>query len=424
MRPYSECTLYLMEGENQSRRPDATEGGDLVAEILLMVVRRKRIIVGVTLAFALLSVIYSLFLPNIYTATARVLPPESSTPSAARSVLQPDSVFGGLIGSFLSEGSPSELYVGILRSRTVADALLKRFDLRKRYGTESETATYETLRQRTDVEIADTGIIRISVDSKDPKLAADMANAYVEALARTSRSVGTTSGSRQRAFLEKRLDKVKQDLNAAEARLQTFQEKHGLVAIDAQARAAIEGAARLKGELIAAQTELAVLRQFATEKQNETVMLRSRIAELEKQLTRIETGDPEDDSSAYFIPFSRLPGLGMRLAGLLREAKTQEEVLKLLTVQHELAKMEEAKDISTVQVLDRAVVPDKKSGPARRVIVMLLTFAGGCVALLLAGLLEYAAWLRQQRPEQYSEMLGGLWPWPVFGRARQQRPHE
>ena len=402
------------DGARQEFPKDSSNDGTLLLPLLLALLRRKWLVVSIVFAAGLLSIIYALCLPSVYRATARVLPPESGASSSSRMLIPADSALSGLLGGLLGEGAASELYVGIMRSRSVADMLIEQFKLRDVYGTESREATYEALKNHTEVQIAEeTGIILISVMGEDPKLAAGMANAYVRALGEINRTMNRTSGSRQRAFLESRLEKVQKDLQVAEERLRAFQEQHGLFAVEAQARVAIEAAATIKGEIIAAQTELAVLREFATEKQNEAVMLKSKISELLEQLARIETGaaEGEDKAGGYFIPFSRLPELGMQLAALLRETKTHEEVLKLLTAQHEIAKIEEAKDVNTVQVLDYAGVPDRTSGPARRVIVILATALGLIVACVLAVVLAYVDWLRSERAELYAEIVERLRFW-------------
>jgi uncharacterized protein involved in exopolysaccharide biosynthesis len=182
------------------------------------------------------------------------------------------------------------------------------------------------------------------------------------------------------------------------------------VSIDAQARAAIEGAASIKGEIIAAQIELEVLKQFGTERQNEAVMLKSKIVELQKQLAKIESGDSVNESpnDNVYITFKELPALGMELARLMRAAKIQEEVFKLITTQYEIAKIEEAKDLTTVQVLDRAVPPDRKIRPKRRLIVIIATVAGFFLAAFLAFFMEFVNRIKSQNPERYQQLVQSL----------------
>lgn len=378
------------QAEEKGRMDRLQDEVDLSA-YLAVLLSRKRMIIAVVLVALVLSGAYSYFKPNMYTATTRILPPQESSPGISGMLLQANEALGGLMGT----KATSDLHVGILESRSVAEMLIKEFDLKNRYGQKSLDSVLNILSDRTRVEVSrKTQLISVSVTDEDPKRAADMANAYADALDRVSRAVNVTAGHRKRVFLEGRLKKVKEDLIKSEMELKAFQEKSRLVAIDQQAKATIEGAARLKGEIIAAQTELEVLKQFGTERQNEAVMLNSKISELRKQLEKIESGDLGKDG--FYIPFSEFPALGQELARLVREAKIQEEVFKLVTTQHELAKIEEAKDVQSVQVLDRAIPPDRKSGPRRSLMVglsVLLAFLG---AILYAFLAESLVRLKQQ----------------------------
>jgi capsule polysaccharide export protein KpsE/RkpR len=227
--------------------------------------------------------------------------------------------------------------------------------------------------------------------------------------------VNITEGQRKRIFLEKRLKETKDDLSRAEIALKEFQEKYGLVSIEEQAKVAIEGAAKIKGEIIVAQTELEVLKQFGTERQNEAVMLKSKIAELENQLKKIESSNPGipllkehkmmEGESNFYIPFNELPALGMQLARLMREAKIQEKVFELVTSQYEMAQIEEAKDVNTIQVLDQAVPPDKKSSPKRALIVILSAVVAFFLSIFLAFFVEYIQRLKIEDKERYQQLV-------------------
>jgi tyrosine-protein kinase Etk/Wzc len=304
-----------------------------------------------------------------------------------------------------------------LESRTIADVLIGKFDLKRHYDEELLQDVYEVLKDRTKFEVSDKAqIVSVSVEDEDPVRAAQMANAYVEALDQINRTVNTTEGHRKRVFLESRLETVKVDLAKAETALREFQEKYKIVAIEEQAKAAIDGAAMIVGQIIAAQTELEVLKQFGTERQNEAVVLKAKIEELQRQLSKIETRNPaenviKDDKTGkqnglgFYIPFDELPNLGLQLVRRMREAKIQEEVFKLLTSQYELAKVEEAKDVNTIQVLDRAVPPDKKSSPKMAVIVILSTVGAFFLAIFAAFFLEYLQRMKTDEPDHYQQIV-------------------
>jgi len=397
-----------MNEMSPTEQPAFEEDEINLLDLFLVLLKRKWLILGIVFLAIIASVIISLLLPLKYTATARILPPKEANPGLSGLFSQTGGAFGGLAGSLLGGQSSADLYVGILESRSVADRLIREFNLKEVYEKKYLEDTYKALSANTNIDVSrKTQVISVSVEDRDPKRAAEMANAYLDALDRINRTVNISEGHRKRVFLESRLKKVKKDLVDAESALEIFEKKYGLVSIDDQAKAAIEGAAKIKGDIIAAQTELEVLKKFGTEKQNEAVMLNAKIAGLKEQLAKIERGSSspdKKDSDEFFIPFNQIPDLGMKLARLMREAKIQEEVFKLITTQYELAKIEEAKDMDTIQVLDRAVPPDKKSSPKRALIVILTTVVAFFLAVFLAFFLEYLGRVKTDDPERYRQI--------------------
>ena len=392
-------------------------------DLLLVILKHKKMIVMLVAAVFFLSIIISLLLPKKYTATARILPPQGSKSSFSGLLSQAGGgALGGLAGGLFGANTPADLYVGILNSRTVADGLIEKFDLKKLYDAEYKESLYNMLSEKTNIGISKTDqIISVSVEEKDPKLAADIANAYIEFLDQVNRKVNISEGHQKRVFLENRLEKVTRDLARAETDLKNFQEKYKLISIEEQARATLEGAAKLKAEIIATQTNLEVLKQFGTERQNEAVMLKSKIEELKRQLAKMETGDKDQSGKKrnaangqnkdLFIPFDELPQLGLELAGLMREAKIQESVFELMTTQYELAKIEEAKDVNTIQVLDYAVPPDIKSSPKRSRIVILSTFLAFFLAIFAAFITEFVERIKNEDQQRYLQIKHDLMFW-------------
>jgi tyrosine-protein kinase Etk/Wzc len=412
------------QSDNTIQYPYPEEEDEIkLTDLLLVLLKWKKVILLFVAAVIVVSVIVSLTLPYKYTATARILPPNESS-STLSPLSQITGALGGVFG-VMPGGlgkTTADLYVGILQSDAVADMIIDRFNLKDYFRRKYRSDLYQTLDNVTRFNVdRKTQIISISVEDKDPKKAADMANAYVDALDQINQKVNTTEGHRKRVFLEDRLKKVMHDLSKAETDLKAFQEKYKLVAVDEQSKAAIEGAAKIKGEIIASQTELEVLKQFGTEKQREAIMLKSRIAELNKQLARIETGNPGEDkagdakksenNSDFYIPFNEMPELGMQLARLMRDVKVQENVFELLTSQYEVAKIDEAKDMNTVQFLDRAFPPDRRSSPKRARIVILSTVVAFFFAIFLAFFLEYVDRVKREDPERYNQLRHGLLAW-------------
>lgn len=356
-----------------------------LSDYLNVILNYRKFIGYIVGATFILSIIVSLLLPKMYVATARVLPPQENN-NGIVSLLSgtENSPLSGLASSLVGSQTPAALYVGIMKSRSVADALIIKFNLKELYGKKYVEDVYAKLSDRSNIKITKQDqIINVSVKDRDPQRAAEMANAYVEMLDQINRKLNITQGKRKRLFLEGRLKEVRADLEKAEIELKAFQEKYHLVAIEEQAKVAIEGAAEIKGQIIAAQTELEVLKQFGTEKQIEAVMLKTKIEELQKQLLAIEQGKKPASNeliesepgkvSNFYIPFDDLPRLGLQMMRLMREAKIQEKLFELITSQYEMAQIEEAKDVDTIQVLDLAVPPEKKVSPKRIRIVLVLT---------------------------------------------------
>jgi uncharacterized protein involved in exopolysaccharide biosynthesis len=362
---------------------------------------KHRKFIGYIVGFAfVISTLISLLLPKMYTATARILPPKENSSGLTSLLSKTDDPLGGLAASLIGNQTPAALYVGIMKSRSVADELNQKFNLKKLYDVKYIEDVYSRLEDRSTIEISkDNQLINVSVKDRDPRRAADMANTYVDMLDQISRKLNITQGKRKRIFLESRLQKVRSSLEEAEVDLKAFQEKNHLISIDEQAKAAIEGAAEIKGQIIAAQTQLEVLKQVGTERQIEAVMLKAKIEELQKQLASIEKSTkteqgvskasiPDADSD-FYIPFEDMPGLGMQLMRLTREVKIQEKLFELLTAQYEMARIEEARDVDTIQVLDAAVPAEKKSSPKRIAIVISSVAIAVMVSMLLAFLMEY-----------------------------------
>ncbi len=378
-------------------------------ERLIAVLKRK----GLVLIFFLLSLgvssLYMALQPDIYTATARLLiHGDSSAGPSGFSGAQLD-LASRLLGSPVADG-----YTTILASRTVADELIQRFGLQKRFGTDTMDATRSELAERTDIAASpEQETIRVSVRDTDPETAAGMANAYVQALDRINRERNLSEGRLKRVFLEQRLADVKNDLLQAEGRLKMFQEEYGVAALQDQAKATIEGAAGLHAELVRAQTDLHVLRQFGTGRTNEAIRINSRIAELKSQISRLESGGEDASGSgkvqpSLYLSFKDIPELGMATSRLQREAKIQEELFKMITAQYELAKIEEARDMETVQILDRAVPPDQRSGPRRALFILISGIAGLFLGVFWALTLERRDRLREREPERYRRLLRSM----------------
>jgi uncharacterized protein involved in exopolysaccharide biosynthesis len=380
--------------------PATSQSGGSFADYFQIIFKHRRFIGYMVGAAFVISLIVSFLIPKTYMATARILAPQESRPGLPSLISGVEDSLMGLAADLTGNQTPAALYVGILKSRSVADALNQKFKLKELYGLRYIEDVYSKLADCSIIEISKREqLITVSVKDRDPQGAADMANAYVDILGRINRKLSSTQGKRKRIFLEKRLKEVRHNLEKAETDLKAFQEQYHLVALEEQAKVIIEGAAEIKSEIVAAQTELEVYKQFGTEKQIEAVMLKAKIEELQKQLKAMEQGEAPAAGDAnspitakgpgFYIPFADLPRLGMELMRLTREAKVQEKLFALISAQYEMAQIEEVKDVNTVQVLDPAVAPQKKYGPRRRAIIVTSTALVLMASVFLAFLMEY-----------------------------------
>ncbi|MBC8019262.1 MAG: lipopolysaccharide biosynthesis protein [Verrucomicrobia bacterium] len=347
-------------------------------ELLRVLVRRKMLIIKVCIAAIVLSVCYSLALDNIYTATNRFFPPQKESTSAAFSALLAQAGgLAGLAGGGL--GGSADLYIGILKSRSVADAVIKRLDLQKEFKKKNIEDTRRAVEGVVKFKASKDGIITVTADSKDPQKAALLANTFVDELNRRSMQLYLVKAGSERHFLEKRLLVVRQELKNAEDDLRSFQEKYKTFKVDTQAAVAIEGIARLKAEMVSKEVQLAALSNSRTGESSDVKALQAGISKLKSQLGAM-TGSGGADS---VIPAAgNLPGLGLEYLRKLRELKIQEAVFEQLTKQYEVAKINESKDSSTLQILDEAVAPSKKSKPKRSLIVLLSTFTALLISIV------------------------------------------
>lgn len=339
-------------------------------EFLRVIVRNRIVIVKFCAAAAILSICYSLTLKNIYTASAKILPPQKDSGVGGLSALL--SQAGGLAGMAaggMGLGGSADLYIGILKSRSVADAVIKKLDLQKEFKAERIDDARKKLGGLVKFKAGKDGIITVDADGKDPKKAALLANTFVEELSRRSVQLNLSKAGTERMFLEKRLEVVKADLRNAENDMKSFQEKYKTIKADSQATAAIEGLARLKAEIISKEVQLASLRSSMTDESNEVRIALATLNGLKKQLGSMSGGGGMD----FIPPMGNVPSLGLEYVRKLREFKIQEAIFEQLTKQFEMAKISEAKDSSTLQVLDEAVAPLWKSKPKRSTIVILST---------------------------------------------------
>ena len=368
------------------------------------------------------GVVISLILPVRYRSSVRLMPPDEQSGSGLAMLAafagkgsSSSSSLGGMSGALgtglgaaagdlLGLKSSGALFIDMLKGPTVQDSLIQRFNLRKVYWDRYWEDARKDLAQHTEItEDRKSGVISVAVEDHDPKRSQQMAQAYVDALDQLVARVSTSSARRQRMFIEQRLKAVKETLDNASQQFSEYASKHGTFDVPSQTKAMVETEAQLVGNLVAAQSELESLQQIYTNNNIRVRTLRARVSALKHQVENMSgnKADLKSDESQIagdFPSIRKLPLLGVQWANLYRETKIQEAVYELLTQQYEMSKIQEAKEIPTVKVLDPPGVPEKKSFPPRIIIVIL----GSILSFVFAGVFVLASstWRSSQSPEK------------------------
>ena len=373
-----------------------------VLDYLLLFRRYRWLMIAIWAVVIGAAVVYSIVTPKMYEATATLLAPKETTGAAG--------LLGSLAASGLAQAAPGlssistspnrDLLTAVLKSRTMAQMVAERFHLQERYRARYTEDTIKALQDRMNISFAREGTISLRIEDTDPHMAAQMANFFVDQLDRVVSRLGTGEASRQRVFITEQLARAKTDLEGGEETLRRFQERNRAVVLQEQTRGAIEGAARLKGEIMAAEVQLQVTRNFATDANPDIIAIRRRIDEMKRQLGQMQYGDDNasashpappgsSDRREIYVPFARVPGVGLELARLTRDVKVQETLVSLLTQQLEQAKIAEAKDLPVVQIMDRAVPAERHSWPKLRLNVAIAVIVSLLVSVFLVFFVDY-----------------------------------
>jgi tyrosine-protein kinase Etk/Wzc len=334
---------------------------------------RRRLILGITAASAAVALVVSLLLPVYYKAETRILPPQDKGSNLAAQLMGQAGGLIALAGGAAAVKSQGDLFVAMTKSRTVLDRMVDRFDLMKLYkGKYREDARKNLVGFLKVQEDRKSGIISLTVEDRDPKRATDMANAFVEELKSLAGGLAISEAGQRRMFFEDQLRQTKESLTRAEEEVKGFQQRTGMFQVDAQARAIIEGIARLRAGIAVKEVEAKVLRSFATAQNPDLQRVEEEIRALRTELEKVETS--KGSGVDPLMSSGRVPEMGTEYLRKLRQLKYNETLFELLSKQYELAKLEEARDTVAIQVIDRAVPPERKSRPQRALIVMLSAF--------------------------------------------------
>lgn len=386
-----------------------------------VMIKWKRFIIVNTFVVCAVTAGISLVIPEWYKSTTTIMPPhgEGIGMGAGLSSLM-NALPMGSVGLGLPGGEEGARFIAILESRTVMEAVAREYDLTARYKARNMEETIRTLRGRVDVKINDEGTITLNAEAKTPylsgkqtddearDLARDMANTFISQLDLLNKRLKVEDAKNTRLFIEGRYLQNVEDLRNAEEEFKRFQEQYGTIALPEQTTATIAAAAELKAEIIAKEVEMGLYQNYFRDSHDKIVELKNELKELEDKYSEFIYRSPEtrigDRQSALkdiFVPMEEIPDLGIQFARLYREVTMQETIMEFLLPQYEQAKIQEARDTPTVQVLDPGIRPVKKSKPKR----MFLVLGFGLISLLFHSLAVYihvnVEHVKETNPDQY-----------------------
>ena len=339
--------------------------------MLNVILLNLRTILKVTILSTIFLFLILLFIyPRTYQATVSILPPEQENSLGGFGALLGSGDFSNLLGGGMSSAS-SQLFVEILKSRTAALYVVKKNKLVEFFNADDNIEAAEKLQKSLNTDITKEGIVNLNVDVKSTfiplifsdsdslkKLSALLSNSFIEALDSINREKLSSKARNARIYIEEQIQETRALLDSAEVALMNFQSKNKTIAIPEQVKAAIEASAQIKSEIIQTEMQLGLIKSDASENSRIVAALNKKLQELKSQYSQFETG-----SEDYLLAFKDLPTLGKDLAGLLRDVRIQNEVYVLLQQQYYKEKIQENREIPTVEILDEAIPPKKPVGP-------------------------------------------------------------
>uniref|UniRef100_A0A7V0Z704 Polysaccharide chain length determinant N-terminal domain-containing protein n=1 Tax=candidate division WOR-3 bacterium TaxID=2052148 RepID=A0A7V0Z704_UNCW3 len=370
-----------------------------LSDYWVVIMKYRRILLINTIIITTIAIIISLILPCKYTATATILPPSQEQTSLfgflnfgsglSSNIANLSRLTSGLPGLY----SPSDLFAAILKSGRIKGPIIKKYNLMKEFKTKTMIDASRALDEITKIEVSPEGMISVSVTYKNKYLATDIANSFIEELDKFNKETAMTSGKKFRIFVEQQLKNVQDSLAKAEEALRKFQEEHRTVALDIEIENAIATIAKLKSEIVLREVQKGAVASISNLNNPYVTNIDQELRELKRQLAKIEFGTSDtarkEFGAGFSVPFARLPGVSLEYARLLRNVKIQEAIYELLTQQYEQAKIMESKDTPTVQFLEQATPPEKRSFPKRTLIVLFAFFLSIVFDILLAFILDY-----------------------------------
>ena len=356
-----------------------------VLDVLLVFARNWRRIALTTVAALVVGAASTFLLKPTFTATALIMPPQQQQ-STVSTMLGQIGALAALSGNSAAGllKNPSDLYVGMIMSRTTTDRIIERFHLQSLYRDKTMDDTRKDFKSNIHVEAAKDGLIEIGVKDHDPNRASAMANGLVDELYHLTSTLAITEAAQRRLFFNEQLEDEKAALASAEDNLKKTQEKTGLIQLTGQAEEIIRSVAQLRAQIVSREVQMQAMRTYATEENPDVSRLQQEIDALQKQLAVMEKNQGPLHPGDTQVPTGQVPTAGLEYARKLREVTYHSTLLNLLSREYEAARIDEAKSAPIIQIVDRAVPPEKKSGPHRVLLTAVAGFLGFLAACLWA----------------------------------------
>jgi tyrosine-protein kinase Etk/Wzc len=388
--------------------------GSAFLDVLVILARRTKFILWMTLAFAAVACAVSFILPQQYKATVVILPPQqqSSSLSSVLGQIGGLSSLADVAGSSLGLKNIEELYVAMLKSESVENAVIQRYGLLKQYHKKYYFDARKKLEWRTTIDGSKKdGLIRLTFEDRNPARAAEIANGYIEILRSLSQHLAITEAAQRRVTFEQQLEKAKNDLATSEEALKQTQISTGFVQIDTQARALIESAAAVRAQIVAKEVQLQVMQTYAGEGNPELQEQREELASLRRQFTRL-VGANGSSPNDLFLSKGNVPQAALEYANKLRDVKYNQAVFQIVARQLEVAKIDEAKEGGFLQIVSPALTPERRWFPKRTWITIGAAAFGLSLAIVIA-LLRARVERMQANPieaAQLAQFRQAVWP--------------
>jgi uncharacterized protein involved in exopolysaccharide biosynthesis len=365
----------LTQTQSQAQPENDQDFGFL--DLLTMLGEGKWIVLGVTFIATVIGVVMSLVATPIFTSTAVIMPAQQGGGgSVAGALAQFAQVPGlGALGGIAGGKSSDQLYVALMRSQTIQDTLIKKHDLRKKWGSRAIEDARLSLTKAVSIGTDKlSGLINIAAKDPDPAFAAELANSHVEELHKMLDRVATTEAQQRRMFYESQITKTQTNLAAAELRYRQAQESSGIQVTSMLAESALRTSTELRAKITALEIQLQASSAFVTAKNPDAQRAASELAALRARLAQLEQG------SGHTVATPRQQATMQAF----RELKVQEAMLDGFVRQLEIAKIDEAKEGVPVQIVDIAIPAEIRSTPQRTKMVTAAALIGLCTGVVLA----------------------------------------